>query len=79
MNYDINEIIDSALSMFNGRLDGIVLHRSLANDLPKVMADSDAIKRAVANLVDNAAESLQDSMVRETDQKLKNLRRPRTN
>jgi len=32
---DINEIIDSALSMFNGRLDGIVLHRALATDLPK--------------------------------------------
>jgi two-component system nitrogen regulation sensor histidine kinase NtrY len=64
---DINEIIESALSMFNGRLDGIGLHRSLAPDLPKVMADSDAIKRAVANLVDNAAESLQDSMVREIE------------
>ena len=64
---DINEIIDSALSMFNGRLDGIQLHKSLASDLPRVMADSDAIKRAVANLVDNAAESLQGSMVREIE------------
>jgi two-component system nitrogen regulation sensor histidine kinase NtrY len=64
---DINEIIESALSMFNGRLDGISLHRSLAGDLPKVMADRDAIKRAVANLVDNAAEALQDSMVREIE------------
>ncbi len=64
---DINEIIDNALSMFNGRLDGIQLHKSLASDLPRVMADSDAIKRAVANLVDNAAEALQDSMVREIE------------
>jgi nitrogen fixation/metabolism regulation signal transduction histidine kinase len=30
---------------------------SLASDLPK-MADSEAIKRAVANLVDNAAEAI---------------------
>jgi two-component system nitrogen regulation sensor histidine kinase NtrY len=64
---DINEIIESALSMFNGRLDGISLHKALAADLPRVMADGDAIKRAVANLVDNAAESLQDSMVREIE------------
>ncbi len=64
---DINEVIESALSMFNGRLDGIGLHKSLASDLPKVMADSDAIKRAVANLVDNAAEALQDSLVREIE------------
>jgi two-component system nitrogen regulation sensor histidine kinase NtrY len=62
---DINEVIESALSMFNGRLDGIGLHKSLAPDLPKVMADAEAIKRAVANLVDNAAEALQDSLVRE--------------
>jgi two-component system, NtrC family, nitrogen regulation sensor histidine kinase NtrY len=62
---DINEVIESALAMFNGRLDGIRLHKTLAADLPKVMADSEAIKRAVANLVDNAAEAMQDSVVRE--------------
>jgi nitrogen fixation/metabolism regulation signal transduction histidine kinase len=62
---DINEIIANALSMFNGRLDGIHVHQALAPDLPKVMADSEAIKRAIANLVDNAAESLQTAMVRE--------------
>ena len=62
---DINEVIESALSMFNGRLDGIGLHKSFAPDLPKVMADAEAIKRAVANLVDNAAEAMQDSLVRE--------------
>jgi len=62
---DINELIESALSMFNGRLEGIGLHKSLAPDLPKVMADTEAIKRAVANLVDNAAEAMHDSLVRE--------------
>jgi two-component system nitrogen regulation sensor histidine kinase NtrY len=64
---DINEIVDSALSMFHGRLDGIRLHKSLALDLPKVMADSEAIKRAVANLVDNAADAMQDTVVREIE------------
>jgi two-component system, NtrC family, nitrogen regulation sensor histidine kinase NtrY len=64
---DINDVIESALSMFNGRLDGIGLHKSLATDLPRVMADTEAIKRAVANLVDNAAEAVQDSMVREIE------------
>ena len=64
---DINEVIENALSMFDGRLEGIELHKSLASDLPKVMADSEAIKRAVANLVDNAAEASQDSVVREIE------------
>jgi two-component system nitrogen regulation sensor histidine kinase NtrY len=62
---DINDVIESALSMFNGRMDGIGLHKVLAPDLPKVMADAEAIKGAVANLVDNAAEAMQNSLVRE--------------
>ena len=64
---DINEIIDGALLMFNGRLDGIGLHKSLSADLPKVLADGEAIKRAIANLVDNAAEASQNSVVREIE------------
>ena len=64
---DINEIIESALSMFDGRLEGINLRKSLAPDLPKVMADNESIKRAVANLVDNAAEASQSSVVREIE------------
>jgi nitrogen fixation/metabolism regulation signal transduction histidine kinase len=64
---DINEVIENALSMFNGRLDGIGVHTSLASDLPRVMADSEAIKRAVANLVDNAAEASEGSVVREIE------------
>ena len=64
---DINAIIEGALAMFNGRLDRIGLHKSLAPDLPKVMADSEAMKRAVANLVDNAAEALHGSLVREIE------------
>lgn len=62
---DINEVIEGALSMFNGRLEGIGLHKLLAPDLPKVMADTEAMKRAVANLVDNAAEAMQGALVRE--------------
>jgi two-component system, NtrC family, nitrogen regulation sensor histidine kinase NtrY len=64
---NLNEIIENALSMFNGQLDGIGIHKSLSPDLPKVLADSEAIKRAIANLVDNAAEALQDAMVREIE------------
>ncbi len=64
---DINLIIENALTMFDGRLDGIRLNLSLAPDLPKVMADDDSIKRALANLVDNAAEATQSSVVREIE------------
>lgn len=62
---DINQIIENTLAMFNGRLDGIAVNTLLAPDLPKVLADPEAMKRALANLVDNAAEAMQDSLVRE--------------
>jgi two-component system nitrogen regulation sensor histidine kinase NtrY len=61
----INHIVDSALDMFNGRLEGIRLRTTLAPGLPPVLADPDSIKRVVANLVDNAAEATQESMLRE--------------
>ena len=62
---DINLIVDEALSMFEGRLDGVQFRKDLSADLPKVMADAEAVKRAIANLIDNAAEAMQDSMLRE--------------
>jgi len=62
---NINTIVEGALGMFNGRLEGIQITTMLAPDLPPVMADPEAMKRALANLVDNAAEAMQDSMVKE--------------
>lgn len=64
---DINAIAENALSMFNGRLDQIRVRTQFAHNLPKVMADSEAIKRAIANLVDNAAEAVQGSLMKEIE------------
>ncbi len=61
----LNSLVEAALVMFDGRLEGIRLRTDLAHDLPDVMADPEAIKRAVANLVDNAAEAMQDAMLKE--------------
>jgi two-component system nitrogen regulation sensor histidine kinase NtrY len=62
---NINSIVESTLAMFNGRLDNIRVRTSLATELPNVMADPEAIKRALANLLDNAAEAMQDALFRE--------------
>jgi len=62
---NINTIVERTLAMFNGRLDGLRVRTSLAPDLPRVMADAEALKRALANLVDNAAEATQNSLPRE--------------
>jgi hypothetical protein len=62
---NINSIIESTLAMFNGRLHGIRVKTFLAANLPNVMADTEAIKRAFANLVDNAADAVQGALLKE--------------
>lgn len=64
---NINSIVNNTLAMFDGRLDNIRVRTSLSPELPNVMADPDAIKRALANLLDNAAEAMQNSMFREIE------------
>jgi two-component system nitrogen regulation sensor histidine kinase NtrY len=62
---DTGQIIASALALFDGRLQGTRIRSAVAPELPKVMADPEALKRALANLIDNAAEAMTDSLVRE--------------
>jgi two-component system nitrogen regulation sensor histidine kinase NtrY len=62
---DINKVVRHALAMFDGRLEGIRIRTRLAFDLPLLMADAEGLKRVVANLVDNAAEAMTDSLVKE--------------
>ena len=61
----LNTLVENALVLFNGRLEGIRLRTDLTPGLPDVMADPEAIKRAVANLVDNAAEAMQEAILKE--------------
>src|SRR4051794_9253389 len=61
---DMNQIADEALALFAGRLDGITIKRDLETGLPPVVADHDAVRRALANLIDNAAEAMQGSLLR---------------
>jgi nitrogen fixation/metabolism regulation signal transduction histidine kinase len=57
---DINELAKNALSVFEGRLEGIEVYRSLGAGLPPVNVDPEQFKRVIINLVDNAAEAMQD-------------------
>ena len=61
----INAIVEASLALFAGRLQKIVLTQRLAPDLPLVLADPEATKRALGNLIDNAAEAMQQSLLRE--------------
>ncbi len=61
---NLNEVVRNGLDVFEGRLKGIELTVDLAANPPQVLADPEQMKRIVVNLVDNAAEAMQDSMIR---------------
>ncbi len=61
---DVNEVAEQALTLFAGRLEGISVERDLGAGLPRVMVDPEAMRRALANLIDNAAEAMQGSLLR---------------
>ena len=61
---DMNKVAEEALALFAGRLDGITVQWDLEPGLPTVLADPQAIRRALANLIVNAAEAMQGSLLR---------------
>ena len=62
---DVNSIVEKAIGLFQGRLDGIALQINLAGSLPQVKADPELLRRVVANLIDNAAEAMEGSTLRQ--------------
>ena len=62
---DLNTLVDNSLALFAGRTQNIRIVRRMAKDLPLVLADPEAMKRALGNLIDNALEAMQHSLLRE--------------
>ncbi len=62
---DLNAVVENALAAFDGRLEGIRINLDLCPTLPRVSLDPEQFKRVVINLVDNAAEAMEESLVRE--------------
>ena len=61
---DTNHVVEEAIALFTGRLEGITVQAELAPLLPPIMADSDSLRRALANLIDNAAEAMHNSLLK---------------
>jgi len=62
---DLNTIVENSLALFAGGMQTISIVRKMSPKLPLVMADPEALKRALGNLIDNAAEAMQQSLFRE--------------
>lgn len=60
----VNSIVEGALGLFNGRLDGITVSTDLAASLPPVKADPELMRQVIANLIDNAADAMEASAMR---------------
>ena len=53
----LHDVIEQALSLYDGLFPGIALERRVAADLPALRLDPDQMKRVLINLVDNAIEA----------------------
>ncbi len=62
---DANQVVREALEVFAGRLEGINVETHLESKLPAIRADGSLLRSVVVNLIDNAAEALEDAQVKE--------------
>ncbi len=65
MPTDANLTVQEAVEVFAGRLDGVALKTRLESNLPAVRADGSLLRSVLVNLIDNAAEALEDADRRE--------------
>ena len=62
---DLNAVARDAVSVFDGRLTDVRLAFAPGRGLPPVLVDPQPFQRAIVNLIDNAAEGVQDCWMKE--------------
>lgn len=62
---DLNEIARGAIEVFQNRLDGIRVHTEFTPERPMINADAELLRGVLVNLIDNAAEAMEGSAVRD--------------
>jgi two-component system nitrogen regulation sensor histidine kinase NtrY len=62
---DANQVVREALEVFADRLDGITIQAHLDAKLPLVRGDGALLRSVIVNLIDNAAEALEDANSKE--------------
>lgn len=68
-----NAIVREAVEVFSGRLDGVTLKTKFTENIAMVRADAGLLRSVVVNLIDNAAEALENSSFREITVSTKSL------
>ena len=68
-----NAIVREAVEVFAERLDGVTLKTKFTENIAMVRADAGLLRSVVVNLIDNAAEALENSSFREITVSTKSL------
>jgi nitrogen fixation/metabolism regulation signal transduction histidine kinase len=55
---DLNEVVRQSVALYEDRLKDAVIDIRLANTLPQAMLDTEQLRRAFVNLIDNSLEAL---------------------
>jgi hypothetical protein len=61
---DLNAIVEAVVATFEGRLEGIRIDRHYDTRLRAALVDPESLKRALTNLIDNAAEAMSNALHR---------------
>jgi nitrogen fixation/metabolism regulation signal transduction histidine kinase len=67
---NVNEVIQQAIAMYDGRFDDISITSELEPDLPTAMIDAEQLKRVFVNLIENSVEAFDE----DTDEKAIHIR-----
>ncbi len=62
---DANAVVEEAVEVFAERLEGINLRTRLDRNVPQVRGDHGLLRSVIVNLIDNAAEALENAAFRE--------------
>ena len=62
---DVNVLVEDAVGVFEGRLADVKITLNKDPDVPRGKVDPEPFKRAIINLIDNAAEVVQNCWVKE--------------
>jgi two-component system, NtrC family, nitrogen regulation sensor histidine kinase NtrY len=55
---DLHRVIENALSLYDGRIQGIRVHKDFGDGIPRLRLDPEQMKRVFINLFDNALEAM---------------------
>jgi len=58
---DLHKVLENTLSLYNGRIQDVQLRKYFGPDVPKLLMDSEQMKRVFINLFDNALEAMADN------------------